>query len=56
MVRGEYTSLESELTGFILRLGDSRLLGSVTLAGKEVQTLKNSQGDVLVFTLSMEIL
>ncbi|MFH1154504.1 MAG: hypothetical protein V1793_11880 [Pseudomonadota bacterium] len=56
VVKGESTSLESALTGYILRLGDSPILGSISLVSKEAQKLKNNQGDALIFNASMEVL
>lgn len=55
-VDGEYTSLESELTSYLLKLGDSPLFGEISIRSKEVGKYKGIDNKVLTFAISMEIL
>jgi len=54
IVKTEFTDLESTLTGYVIRLGDSPLFGDILLEDKEIE--KKAESTVLKFTADMEIL
>ncbi|WDP90794.1 MAG: hypothetical protein HUN04_14250 [Desulfobacter sp.] len=54
IVSAEFTSLESSLTGYVFKLGDSPLFGEIDLENKKVE--QAGENSVLKFTANMEIL
>ncbi len=54
MVKADYTALESTLTGYILKLGDSPFFKNIILQDKKIHA--NDDKNTLIFTAAMEIL
>jgi len=54
IVKADFTSLESTLTGYVIKLGDSPLFGNINLEDKKVESA--GQASILKFTADMEIL
>lgn len=53
VVHGDYTSLESTLTGYVIMLEDSPLFGELMLLNKNIESMEESR--ILKFTADMEI-
>ena len=54
IVKAEFTELESNLSGYVLKLGDSPLFGDILLLDKKIE--KKADFAILKFTADMEIL
>lgn len=54
MVKADYTALESTLTGYIIKLGDSPFFKDILLRDKKIDT--DNDENTLIFTTVMEIL
>jgi hypothetical protein len=54
IVEDDFTDLESTLTGYVIKLGDSPLFGDILLQDKKIE--KNESKSILKFTAEMEIL
>ena len=53
VVKAEFTELESSLTGYVIKLGDSPLFGDITLLDKKIE--EKADSSILKFTADMEI-
>ena len=53
IVASDFTDLESTLTGFVIKLGDSPLFGDIQVQDKEIE--KKADSTILKFTANMEI-
>lgn len=54
IVSADYTSLESTLTGYVIKLGDSPVFGEIMLLNKSLESIE--ERNLLKFTADMEIL
>ena len=54
LVSEEFTTLESTLTGYVIKLGDSPLFGNIEVENKKIEQKKDR--NILNFTVDMEIL